>query len=224
MKRLILFAMLLLAAGLGPALAQEEGISDEKLGPQAKSWVTEGSVAKVEPDQKQLTLTTEQGNLPLTITGGSELRDKDNKEIEISEFKEGDRVLTSFHQEGDKNQVDLLQKPAEMKGGRGGPEAKPDAPEIKPDQLGDASPAVVGEVEEIQAGQKKLTVSAEGARQPLEVTGESKVHGLDLGETGLGNIAQGDRVLVSFKREDGKAKVQDLYKLPKGESGESQGQ
>jgi hypothetical protein len=51
--------------------------------------------------------------------------------------------------------------------------------------------------------------------QPLELSGESKVHGLDLNETSAGNIAEGARLLVSFKRMDGKDVVDQLYMLPK---------
>jgi hypothetical protein len=70
-------------------------------------------------------------------------------------------------------------------------------------------------VERIEPDAMRLTVKTDQGKQPLEVTGQSTIHGLDLGETGLGNIAQGDRVLVAFKRVGGKAEVTHLYKLPR---------
>jgi Cu/Ag efflux protein CusF len=213
MRRLIAVALLLALTAV-PALAQE-GVSDKQLGEQAKSWLLEGQAAEVKADRDRLVLSTDKGNVPLQVSGKSNLRGPDNEKITLKDIKPGDPVVVSFHRAKDKFVVSYLYKPSEVAEGRGGRPVEEGAATIGEKELGPPSPAVWGQVEKIEPDKNRLTVKTDQGKQPLEVTGQSTIHGLDLGETGLGNIAQGDRVLVAFKRTDDKAEVTHLYKLPR---------
>lgn len=214
MRRLIAVALLLALTAV-PALARQEGLSDKQLGEQAKSWLLEGQAAEVKADRDRLVLSTDKGNMPLQVTGKSNLRGPDNQKITLKDIKRGDPVVVSFHRAKDRFVVSYLYKPSEVAGGRGGRPTEVGAATVGEKELGPPSPAVWGRVERIEPDKNRLTVTTDQGKQPLEVTGQSAIHGLDLGETGLGNIAQGDRVLVAFKRVDGKAEVTHLYKLPR---------
>jgi Cu/Ag efflux protein CusF len=107
----LLAVVLVAALVVSPALAQvpTKGLSKSALGP--RSWLMQGSAARVNPDKKQLVMTTEKGNVALHVPEGSDIFNKDNKKISLNDIKEGDRVLAAFHWKDGQNEVTYLYKP-----------------------------------------------------------------------------------------------------------------
>jgi Cu/Ag efflux protein CusF len=111
------------------------GLSEQQLGP--CSWVISGKAQDIKPDQNKITVSTDMGNQPLNVTAESKIRDRQAKEISLSDIKPGDRVVASFHRENGQNVVGHLYKLPEA-GGAGG--AAPGAEEAKPQQAPQSGP------------------------------------------------------------------------------------
>jgi len=223
MKLSVVVALTLcLALAFAPAVSAQRGISPDlpkkqpaqqgkaaQAGQPVKdSWVVSGTVAQVNPNQNQIVIATEKGRLPVVMTNQTRAVTTGDKAIFMSNFQQGDPVLAAFHQEGNRNVATFLYKPEGA--GRGG-QPQAGGRNIGPQQLGPAQTVAEGRVAERQ--DNKLILSVPGGRQDLVVTNKSAIYGADLGKTSVGNVAQGQRVLVSWRPTDGQKEVWYLYML-----------